>query len=430
MKARILKYFVIVISLFLAWTSANALAQSAKDSEVYIVKKRDTLSKISRKFGVTVKEIADLNSIDNPNKIKAGQVLLIPKKETFQAKAGTGVPTRKLTSSQTIPLEEEYVTTRPKRGKYRQEKVIVVDEEIENLEEEIVQKKSGDPHREVIGGGITGWFVTDIDADVQANSGIIKGTKINLQDTIGADDSVNIPVVNVWMELIEGLKVQGEYMEFGIDGARSISETIVFEGVTFSAADRVRGKADIQRASGWLEWNPFRGDWGYLGGLIGGEYIRLDAELQNDLSASVSGTIPSTLPSSVSSALPSGVPSSVLAAVPTTLPGAGTTVSRTFSTGTQEVSTDTEAGTVSLGGQARFYITDEIEMGGRVRAFSYEVSDIDFSFVDLQGEISYTIFDLIKFAGGYRALFLEVENDDVSGELTMHGPYISGSLRF
>jgi len=189
-----------------------------------------------------------------------------------------------------------------------------------------------------------------------------------------------------------------------------IDESITFSGVTFTGFDEVEGKADVQRVSGWIEINPIRGKWGYIGALVGGEYARIQAELSNFASGTISG----------SATVPTGVP----------VVG-GTTVSGSRSVSSFiEVDEEAEGGTVSVGGQAKFYLSDEVEISARVRGFSYEISDIDFSFVDLQTEVSYTLFDLLKFAGGYRALFIEVEKDDFVGDLTLHGPYISGSLRF
>ena len=43
----------------------------------YVVKKGDTLSKISLKYGVTIKRLVSLNNIKNPNLIYVGQVLVI-----------------------------------------------------------------------------------------------------------------------------------------------------------------------------------------------------------------------------------------------------------------------------------------------------------------------------------------------------------------
>lgn len=49
------------------------------DENIYIVQPGDTLSKISKKYGITVQEIATANNIMNPNLIHDGEVLTIPK---------------------------------------------------------------------------------------------------------------------------------------------------------------------------------------------------------------------------------------------------------------------------------------------------------------------------------------------------------------
>ncbi len=47
----------------------------------YTVKKGDTLSKIARELGTTVEILAKSNRIADPDQIKEGQILLIPKKK-------------------------------------------------------------------------------------------------------------------------------------------------------------------------------------------------------------------------------------------------------------------------------------------------------------------------------------------------------------
>jgi LysM repeat protein len=46
--------------------------------ETYVVRAGDTLSRIGRAYGVTVDQLAAANSISNPNRITVGQVLTIP----------------------------------------------------------------------------------------------------------------------------------------------------------------------------------------------------------------------------------------------------------------------------------------------------------------------------------------------------------------
>lgn len=45
---------------------------------VYVVRKGDTLSAIARKYNTSVKVLAELNRIANPDIIRVGQVLTLP----------------------------------------------------------------------------------------------------------------------------------------------------------------------------------------------------------------------------------------------------------------------------------------------------------------------------------------------------------------
>lgn len=48
------------------------------EGRTYRVRRGDTLSSIARQFDTTVRALARLNDIDNPNRIKAGRRLKIP----------------------------------------------------------------------------------------------------------------------------------------------------------------------------------------------------------------------------------------------------------------------------------------------------------------------------------------------------------------
>ena len=55
-------------------------AEPAPATVVYVVKAGDTMSKIARKYGLTVDQILAANkSIKNPNRIKPGDKITIPK---------------------------------------------------------------------------------------------------------------------------------------------------------------------------------------------------------------------------------------------------------------------------------------------------------------------------------------------------------------
>ena len=342
-------------------------ADDASTEKVYIVKKGDTLYSISKKLGVRRTDLAAQNVITNPNKIRVGQVLVIP------GAAADAPPAPQLKKANAY--EEEYAPSPKKMALQSQDSQELPDgQAAENK-----KKDDKNPHRHLVGGGITGWFAF-LDTNVKANSGPIKGTKINLQDDLGVDNFVAIPVVNAWVEPFSWLKLQVEYMGFSIDGRKDINETFTYKGNSYPITDSVRGSADLQRVSGWLEFNPLNGKWGYVGAMVGGEFAHVEAKLSDDIFGSVSDTA--------------------------------------------------NNGTVSLGGQAAVYLSKELEIRARGRTFRLNLSNAEFSFVDFQIEGAYTFFNLCELNAGYRALFLDVTHRDAEGDLTLHGPFVGGAIKF
>jgi LysM repeat protein len=74
----------------LAPSSGSTPVRSAGDS-TYVIQRGDTLAKIATRYGVTVKQLSDLNGIKNPNLIVPGQTLKIPG-TTTTAPAATSAP--------------------------------------------------------------------------------------------------------------------------------------------------------------------------------------------------------------------------------------------------------------------------------------------------------------------------------------------------
>lgn len=58
--------------------AASAPPATPAHGQKYVIQRGDTLLTIARKFGVTVKQIQETNSITNPDRIYPGQVLVIP----------------------------------------------------------------------------------------------------------------------------------------------------------------------------------------------------------------------------------------------------------------------------------------------------------------------------------------------------------------
>lgn len=76
MKKKLIFAVLIVSILFSLFTTSSLGYESS-----YKVNKGDTLYKISRQYGTSVKELAEYNQIKNPNLIYPGQVVKIPQKD-------------------------------------------------------------------------------------------------------------------------------------------------------------------------------------------------------------------------------------------------------------------------------------------------------------------------------------------------------------
>jgi len=63
----------------IATPSAEITPVPAPSAQVYVIKQKDTLSKVAKRFGITIQELLAANpEIKNPDKISIGQQIIIP----------------------------------------------------------------------------------------------------------------------------------------------------------------------------------------------------------------------------------------------------------------------------------------------------------------------------------------------------------------
>lgn len=91
--------------------TGHAFGEEAYDGILYEVRYGDTLSKIGARFGIAWREIAELNNIAEPNKIRTGQLLKIPHKATEEKPDANPSPTPDI-SAQESKKETTYVVER------------------------------------------------------------------------------------------------------------------------------------------------------------------------------------------------------------------------------------------------------------------------------------------------------------------------------
>ena len=82
-------------------STAGTAATSSGGETVYTVQRGDTLGKIAARYGVTTKQITDLNDIKNPNLIVPGQKLRIPGTKA----AATSAPSSSSSTSKTYTVK-------------------------------------------------------------------------------------------------------------------------------------------------------------------------------------------------------------------------------------------------------------------------------------------------------------------------------------
>lgn len=76
------RFLTLLLSLVFLLLATTFPAQ-AQESYTYVVQQGDTLAKIAARYGTSWYDIAVANNISNPNRIYAGQVLVIPAYVTY-----------------------------------------------------------------------------------------------------------------------------------------------------------------------------------------------------------------------------------------------------------------------------------------------------------------------------------------------------------
>lgn len=390
MKQNIKKLSIVLLLWlfpFMAF-SENKDGIKSHETKVYTIQKGDTLYSIGKRFGVDPKELASVNQIKNPSLIRMGQSIVIPISQPMP------VVQKILPEASTHPQKIEEIKKQEVSAPDLNEAEPLLVEEVEpQLKPEVKSKVepasarikeetsevNKQPSREYIGAGF-GWWFGFLDADAKISLGNVIGTKVDLVNDLGVDDSIGVPVFNLWVQPLSWLRIQGEYMTGSVEGSKDINEDISFHGTTFSIHDAVKSELEIRRFSGWVEINPFHGSWGYVGALVGGEYVELDAKLASDIVGTVKGSV--------------------------------------------------QGGTATLGGQAVINLTEKIDLHGRLRGMSFSISGVDVDVYDMQAGLSYSPFKYFQLSADYRLLWLDVEEENNAGDLTLQGPVISAKLRF
>ena len=78
-------YIFVGQNLIISESTENLTKQSDLINDYHIVQTGENLTEISNKYNLKVKELIEINNINNPDSIKVGQKLIIRKKNTFNS---------------------------------------------------------------------------------------------------------------------------------------------------------------------------------------------------------------------------------------------------------------------------------------------------------------------------------------------------------
>lgn len=233
-----------------------------------------------------------------------------------------------------------------------------------------------------VGFEVVGWS-TSLDGEGRADTDGVRGSTVDLVETLGIEDDPNLVEFRGWIELARRHRLVVDYLDISLDGHARLEQEITFSGVGYFFSDVIRSSLDLtsiqfQYQLALLAAPERRFD---LGLLAGAEYLDVDA--------------------SVSSSL------------------AGTS------------SASGEAFAPVLGAFARGRLgPDWLELRGELVGSKFDISGVDVSYLRLLLDVGVAFTPYTVLRGGYRFLHAEGEQDDLFAEVELQGPTLSFEARF
>jgi outer membrane protein len=219
------------------------------------------------------------------------------------------------------------------------------------------------------------WF-PKLSGNAQTN--VTGDTRFDFKDTLGVNDE-NIPFGEAFLRFGNTTFRVG-YTQFKFDGDKELTQTVVFNGVTYSATDNVISSLDMKMLDGEVQFDFLRPDVGVagfnLGLLLKVKYVDGQVELRST---------------------------------------------------TQTETRDFKAPIPMLGAAAGVgFIKDMIRVDVRASGIAYSGNHL----YDVDAYASFAPLPFVRIQGGYRYIELEIDEDDTLASFKLSGPYLGGQLSF
>ena len=204
-------------------------------------------------------------------------------------------------------------------------------------------------------------------------------TRFDFKDTLGVKDE-NFPFGEAFLRL-GSTTIRVGYTQFKFDGDKELTQTVVFNGISYSATDNVISSLDVKMVDGEVQYDFLRPDVGIAGVNVGlilkVKYVDGKVELR---SASAGST-----------------KKDFKAPVPMIGVGAGVGAFK-----------------------------DMLRADARVSGIAYSGNHL----YDADAYASFAPVPFFRIQGGYRYIDLKVDRDGTLASFKLKGPYVGGQLSF
>lgn len=204
-------------------------------------------------------------------------------------------------------------------------------------------------------------------------------TRFDFKDTLGVGDE-NIPFGEAHLRF-GNMTLRVGYAQFTFDGNKELTQTVVFNGVAYSATDNVISSHDLKLLDGEVQYDFLRPDVGIAGFNIGlllkVKYVDGKIELRSVSQGATSKDFKTPIPMVGAAA------------------GAG-------------------------------FLKDMVRVDARVSGIAYSGTHL----YDVDAYASFAPLPFVRIQGGYRYIDLKIDEDDTLASFKLNGPYLGGQLSF
>jgi len=233
-----------------------------------------------------------------------------------------------------------------------------------------------------VGFEVVGW-ATSLDGEGRADAGGVRGTTVDLVDTLGIEDESELVEYRAWVEFLQRHRLVLDYLDLSLDGQAELEREITFGGVGYLFSDTIRSALDLTAIQMQYQLSLLSAPehQAGLGLLVGAEYFDVQASVTSSLAGRSSASGEAVAP-----------------------------VVGAFARG-------------SLG-------PDWLELRGEIAGSKFDIAGVDVSYLRLMLDVGVAFTRYTVLRAGYRFLHAEGEQDDLSAEVELKGPALSFELRF